>query len=152
MLSQAAKTHNRRKRCDINFRWRRVRKLCSRSNWRKWIFFFSEITQSPTLKVRLVAPKIIPWVPEVFLAYGGNFRCWPKADTSSAVGRSHERRSHYKDLTETGNRTRKVSGTQGTKVTFRVFSVEYTWHFSPTLFFKRQFGPHMITCPPWIFW
>ena len=33
---------------------------------------------------------LIPWVPEVFLACGGNFRCWPKADTSSAVGRSHE--------------------------------------------------------------
>ena len=30
-----------------------------------------------------------------------------------AEGRSHERRSHYKDYTETGNRTRKVSGTQG---------------------------------------
>ena len=39
----------------------------------------------------------LPWVPEVFLACGGNFRCWPKADT----------------LTETGNRARKVSGTQG---------------------------------------
>ena len=49
----------------------------------------------------------LPWVPEVFLACGGNFRCWPKPDTSSAVGRS------YKDLTETGNRARKVSGTQG---------------------------------------
>ena len=45
----------------------------------------------------------IPWVAEVFLACGENFRCWPKADTSSAVGR-----------TETGNRARKVSGTQGT--------------------------------------
>ena len=32
----------------------------------------------------------LPWVPEAFLAYGGNFRCWPKANTSSAVGRSHE--------------------------------------------------------------
>ena len=37
-----------------------------------------------------------------------------------AVGRSHERRSreknagHYEDLTETGNRARKASGTQGT--------------------------------------
>ena len=40
----------------------------------------------------------LPWVPEVFLACGGNFRCWP---------------GHYKDLTETGNRARKVSGTQG---------------------------------------
>ena len=29
-----------------------------------------------------------------------------------AEGRSHER-GHYKDLTETGNRARKVSGTQG---------------------------------------
>ena len=62
----------------------------------------------------------LPWVPEVFLAYGGNLRCWPKADTSSAVGHSHEGRSrkkkragHYKDLTETGNHARKVSGTQG---------------------------------------
>ena len=58
----------------------------------------------------------VPWVPEVFLACGENFRCWPKADTSSAVGRRHERRSrekNYKDLTETGNRARKISGTQG---------------------------------------
>ena len=45
---------------------------------------------------------VLPWVPEVFLACGGNFRCWPKADTSSAVGRS-----------QTGNRARIVSGTQG---------------------------------------
>ena len=34
----------------------------------------------------------IPWVPEAFLAYGGNFRCWPKADTSSAVGRGCEKK------------------------------------------------------------
>ena len=47
----------------------------------------------------------IPWVPEVFLACGRNFRCWPKAEATS-VG-------HYKDSTETGNRARKVSGTQG---------------------------------------
>ena len=40
----------------------------------------------------------IPWEPEVFLACGGNFRCWPKADTSSAVGRSYERRSREKNL------------------------------------------------------
>ena len=25
------------------------------------------------------------WAPEVFLACGGNFRCWPKAGTSSAL-------------------------------------------------------------------
>ena len=35
--------------------------------------------------------SVLPWVPEAFLACGGNFRCWPKADTSLAVGRSHER-------------------------------------------------------------
>ena len=59
----------------------------------------------------------LPWVPKVFLACGGNFRCWLKADTSSAVGRSREKKAfragHYKDLTETGNRARKVSGTEG---------------------------------------
>ena len=60
----------------------------------------------------IVTSSAVPWVPEVFLACGVNFRCWPKADTSSAVGRSHA--GHYKDLTETGNRARKVSGTQGT--------------------------------------
>ena len=53
----------------------------------------------------------LPWVPEVSLACGGNFRCWPKADTSSALGRS--RAGHYKDLTETGNRASKVAGTHG---------------------------------------
>ena len=26
---------------------------------------------------------ILPWVPEAFLAYGGNFRCWPKAEATS---------------------------------------------------------------------
>ena len=26
--------------------------------------------------------RMLPWVPEDFLACGGNFRCWPKADTS----------------------------------------------------------------------
>ena len=30
--------------------------------------------------------RTIPWVPEVFLACGRNFRCWPEADISSAVG------------------------------------------------------------------
>ena len=26
----------------------------------------------------------IPWEPEVFLACGGNFRCWPKAEATSS--------------------------------------------------------------------
>ena len=54
----------------------------SRPKWAKFIYTHSQI----------------PWVPEVFLACGGNFRCWPKADTSSAVGWSHERRSSEKNL------------------------------------------------------
>ena len=40
----------------------------------------------------------LPWVPEVFLACGGNFRRWPKADTSSAISRSYKRRSREKNL------------------------------------------------------
>ena len=49
----------------------------------------------------------LPWVPGFFLACGGNFWCWQKAEAACRVG-------HYEDLTETGNRARKVSGTQGT--------------------------------------
>ena len=45
----------------------------------------SETTvQYSTVKI-LQDGNPVPWVPEVFLACGGNFRCWPKADTSSAV-------------------------------------------------------------------
>ena len=32
--------------------------------------------------------KHIPWVPEVFLACGGNFRCWPKAEATSGEAAS----------------------------------------------------------------
>ena len=28
---------------------------------------------------------LVPWVPEVFLTCSGNFQCWLKADTSSAL-------------------------------------------------------------------
>ena len=28
----------------------------------------------------------LPWVPEVFHVCGGNFQCWPNADTSLVVG------------------------------------------------------------------
>ena len=52
------------------------------------------------LSLHLYTGYYLPWVQEVFLACGGNFRCWPKAEAKSG-------------LTETGNRARKVSGTQG---------------------------------------
>ena len=37
--------------------------------------------QAQSSKVAL-AWSILPWVPEVFLACGGNFRCWPKPETA----------------------------------------------------------------------
>ena len=64
----------------------------------------------------------LPWVPEVFLACDGNFRClaegrhiFGRRPKPRAAKRGEARRSagHYKDLTETGNRARNVSGTQG---------------------------------------
>ena len=53
--------------------------------------FALAVNKSPSV-FTFITPvrRIIPWVPEVFLACGVNFRCLPKADTSSAVGRSHE--------------------------------------------------------------
>ena len=51
------------------------------SHWQRWLFTLSSRNAS----------FVIPWVPEDFLACGGNFRCRPKADTSSAVGRSREK-------------------------------------------------------------
>ncbi|CAH3176526.1 unnamed protein product, partial [Porites evermanni] len=56
-----------------------------------------------------IAPSL---VPEVFLACGGNFRCRPKAEATSGEA-ARKTAGHYKDLTETGNRARKVSGHQG---------------------------------------
>ena len=62
--------------------------------------------------------EAVPWVPGVFSRLRREF-------SVLAEGRSHERRSreknsdfragHYKDLIETVNLARKVSGTQGTE-------------------------------------
>ena len=38
----------------------------------------------------LLFRRIVPWVPEVFLACSGNFRCWLKADTSSKTWQKPE--------------------------------------------------------------
>ena len=84
------------------------------NKWEKWNFEIipSDISESWSYSWLItVWPIVIPWAPEVFLVCGGNFRCWPKTDTSSAPS---SRAGHYKDLTETENRARKVSGTQGT--------------------------------------
>ena len=49
----------------------------SKLRTRFWDFF-------PSFSLK--AYNYLLWVPEVFLACGGNFCCWPKADKSSAVG------------------------------------------------------------------
>ena len=71
--------------------------------------------------------RFLPWVPEVFLVCGGtfvrrdlsaegrhSFGCRPKPRAVKPREKLFAfRAGHYKDLTETGNRARKVSGTQG---------------------------------------
>ena len=52
------------------------------------------------------------WALADIVLYPGCQRFFSRAAGIFGVGRSHERR-HYKDLTETENRARKVSGTQG---------------------------------------
>ena len=66
--------------------------------------------------VNYVISVTLPWAPEVFLACGGRLTCLqPQAEaTSGEAARKTFHAGHYKDLTETGNRARKVSGTQGT--------------------------------------
>ena len=51
----------------------------------------------------------LPWVPEVFLACGGIFGVGRRTKPREKLFRA----GHYKDLTETGNRAKKVSGTLG---------------------------------------
>ena len=75
----------------------KVQKIYLFYNFARALIFVCTFVFAVTARLRL------PWLPEVFLACGGNFRCWPKAF----------RAGHCKDLTETGNRARKVSGTQG---------------------------------------
>ena len=60
-------------------------------------------------------PRTYPGYQRFFSRAAENFRCGLKADTSSAVGQSHERAQVTIDSTETGDRARKVSGPQGTK-------------------------------------
>ena len=46
-------------------------------------------SKNPCFKFRVSVWIEVSWVPEVFLAYGRNFRRWPKADT---VSRSREKK------------------------------------------------------------
>ena len=101
----------------------------------------------------------VPWVPEVFLACGGNFRCWPKADTTSVVGRSHERQPRLKSLWHPGY----VSGDlqlvlqhcceTGLKAMLRfsppTFKPVFTKHVSCKL---RDYWLLIFSQPPTTFW
>ena len=75
----------------------------------------------------------VPWVPEVFLACGGNFRCWPKAEATS------------------GEAARKTSGTERcflpSPLTFELF---YRITFTPIrlkVFDCDHVGRHVKKCP-----
>ena len=61
-----------------------------------WRWGFLELGSGPLVAIFLMMRSDLPWVPEVFLACG-----------------EAARNLFYKDLTETGNRARIVSGTQG---------------------------------------
>ena len=75
----------------------------------------------------------VPWVPEVFLACGGNFRCWPKAEATS------------------GEAARKTSGTERcflpSPLTFELF---YRITFTPIRLKVSDcdhVGRHVKKCP-----
>ena len=52
----------------------------------------------------------LPWVPEVFLACGGNFRCWPKAEATSAGTQGTACRTSLYCVRSIGRNTGKVFG------------------------------------------
>ena len=57
----------------------------------------SDATRLPFSQQKVV---LIPRVPDVFLACGGDFRCWPKAEAA----RKNFRAGHYKDLQKLAHR------------------------------------------------
>ena len=75
----------------------------------------------------------VPWVPEVFLACGGNFRCWPKAEATS------------------GEAARKTSGTERCFLPFPLtFVLFYRITFTPIRLKVSncdRVGRHVKKCP-----
>ena len=58
---------------------------------------YTDLTQDlgdPLTEYELVEDLIEPWVPEVFLACGGNFRCWrqPREKPLARSGAFHRPR------------------------------------------------------------
>ena len=81
----------------------------------------------------ITASLNLPWVPEVFLACGGNFPCWPKAEATS------------------GEAARKTSGTERcflpSPLTFELF---YRITFTPIRLKVSDcdhVGRHVKKCP-----
>ena len=79
------------------------------------LMFFNLVSLFFVLRHRLCrrSPSFLPWVPEVFLACGGNFPCWPKAEATS------------------GEAARKTSGTERcflpSPLTFELFLSDYIY-------------------------
>ena len=63
---------------------------------------------------------VIPWAPEGFSRGDEEFRRPQADDTNGEAARKNSRGSLFLDLTETGNRAWKASGTQG--IVINVFS------------------------------
>ena len=62
---------------------------------------FSPVASQVSKPFAYLALVLVPWVPEVFFS-----RCSDTDTSSEAAG-------HNRDITDTGNRARKTSGTQG---------------------------------------
>ena len=121
-----------------------LRSLCACLSVCSWRDFVA-VTRCCYMSLHVLACWTLPWVPEFFLVCDGNFRCWPKADTSSAVGWSHEfRAGHYKDLTETRNCAGKVSGTQGSWTLPR-----YIFRYVCRTWFSRCYT-FLLYAPVWL--
>ena len=105
---------------------------CRRWDMDKTILFLSNITSRS--KLSLILRTLLPWVPEVFLAWGGNFRCWPKADTSTS-----------------GEAARKTSGTERCFLPFPLtFVLFYRITFTPIRLKVSDcdhVGRHVKKCP-----
>ena len=84
---------------------------------------------------------LLPWVPKVFLACGENFRC---RGTSSAVSRSHERRSREKNGRVTIKTWQKPETALEKSLAPRV--AYYMQNRKKTLSFLFQMKTELVNC------
>ena len=100
-----------------------------------------------------------PGYPEVFLACGGNLPCRPKAEaTSGGTTRKKTlfaRGTMNEDMTETGNRARKVSGMRESFCFQWIAGPSFPWLFPLGFTLNEFFGETfslawflLVSCPP----